>query len=187
MKLTVNEISEIACSIGVDYASLMAFISVESGGLGFSADTGKITIQFEPAWFKKYVKNRNSKDAAKWAIIDANKVEGQATEWKVFNAAFSIDPQAAMLSTSIGMMQVMGFNHAKTGHSKVDKMWDAFKTGEYEQVRGAAMFIKNTPALHAALKAKDWAKVAYYYNGSNYTVNKYDVKLKAAYNKYFKV
>lgn len=185
MKLTTNEVSEIACGIDVDYASLRAFIAVESGGLGFATDTGKIIIQFEPHWFKKYEKTRvTPRDNAKWQLIDNNKVEGQTSEWKAFNAAFSINPQAAMLSTSIGLMQVMGFNHDKCGFKTVNAMWDAFKTGEYAQVKGAATFIKNTPKLHAALKAKDWPKVAYYYNGSNYQVNNYDNKLKAAYLKY---
>jgi hypothetical protein len=32
------------------------------------------------------------------------------------------------------------------------------------------------------LKAKDWAKFAKLYNGPNYAINKYDIKLEAAYN-----
>jgi len=184
MKLNREQITEIGKSIGVDYASLMAFISVESGGLGFATDTGKIIIQFEPAHFRRYVKIRVPNDAAKWAIIDGNKVEGQKAEWLAFNAAFLINKQAAMECTSIGLMQVMGWNYALCGFKSVNAMWDAFKTGEYAQVLGAANFIKNSPKLYAALKAKDWPKVAYYYNGSNYAINKYDVKLKAAYIKY---
>jgi hypothetical protein len=52
VKLTIQEITTIAQSINVEYAALMAFISVESGGQGFNVD-GKIIIQFEPSWFKK--------------------------------------------------------------------------------------------------------------------------------------
>lgn len=178
MKLTVNEVSEIACKIGVDYASLMAFITVESGGLGFATDTGKIIIQFEPAWFKK---NAPYAPSGKWSV---NKVERQSAEWLAFNDAFAKNPQAALLSTSIGMMQVMGFNYGKCGYTSVNAMWDDFKRGEYQQVMGAANFIKNTPPLWKALKEKDFPKVAYYYNGANYAVNNYDVKLKAAYDKF---
>jgi len=60
MKLTKNEVEQIAQTINTDYASLMAFITVGSGGTGFNTDR-KIIIQFEPAWFKKYVKTRNVK------------------------------------------------------------------------------------------------------------------------------
>jgi hypothetical protein len=185
MKLERVEITRISDSIDVDYASLMAFITVESGGKGFN-DDGKIIIQFEPAWFKKYVKTRKPEHASLWKIIDANRVEGQKPEWTTFNAAFKINPNAALLSTSIGLMQVMGFNFSKCGYTSVNDMWDSFKLGEFQQVQGAANFIKNTPSLYKALKSKDWAKVAYYYNGSNYAVNNYDVKLKTAYLKYSK-
>ncbi len=178
MKLTAKEITQIAQSIGVDFASLMAFIRVESGGLGFSPSTGKIIIQFEPAWFHN---KAPSAPPGKWS---SNKVEGQSAEWIAFNDAFAKDPKAALLSTSIGLMQVMGFNYAKCGYSSVNEMWDDFKKGEYQQVKGAAIFIKNSPKLHEALKDKDWECVAYYYNGANYAVNKYDQKLKAAYRKY---
>ena len=37
----------------IEPAALLAFISVETGGQGFDKKTGKILIQFEPAWFKK--------------------------------------------------------------------------------------------------------------------------------------
>jgi hypothetical protein len=184
MNLKKSELEEIAKSINIDYASLMAFISVESGGLGFATDTGKIIIQFEPAWFKKYVKSRKKSDKSSWSLIDANRVEGQKNEWLAFNAAFKINPQSALLSTSIGLMQVMGFNYSSMGYKSVNAMWDDFKTGEYAQVKGAAMFIKNNSKLYNALEAKDWPKVAYYYNGSNYKINNYDVKLEKAYNKY---
>lgn len=178
MKLTKQQISTIAQSIGVGYAELMAFISVESGGLGFAEDTGKIIIQFEPAWFRK---NAPYTPSGAWSL---NKVERQAKEWIAFNDAYKKNPKAALLSTSIGLMQVMGFNYLKAGYKSVNDMWDDFKKGEYQQVQGAANFIKNTPQLWLALKNRNWAKVAYYYNGSNYAVNQYDVKLEKAYNKY---
>jgi len=184
MNLTKDEVEEIAKSIDVDYASLMTFISVESGGVGFAKDTKKIVIQFEPSWFKRYTKERDQHDKKLWEVVDANKVEGQANEWKAFNAAYAINPKSALLSTSIGLMQVMGFNYSACGYTSVNAMWDDFKTGEYAQVNGAASFIKSNPRLHKALKSKDWAKVAYYYNGSNYRINNYDVKLKQAYIKY---
>ena len=38
MNLSKNDVEEIAQSIDVDYASLMAFISVQSGGLGLATD-----------------------------------------------------------------------------------------------------------------------------------------------------
>lgn len=204
MKVSKEEISKIAESIGTDYASLMAFISVESGGSGFDPKTGKIIIQFEPSWFrrlaivelKEYQRLKIRFDSGKilagaekklldnWNKVLANKVEGQVAEWLAFNAAFAINPRIAMLSTSIGLMQIMGFNFDSCGFKTVNEMWDDFKTGEAAQIRGGAEFIKSKNLLHEALLNRNWSRVAYYYNGSNYAVNKYDIKMEAAHKRY---
>ena len=34
------------------------------------------------------------------------------------------------------------------------------------------------------MQQKNWARIAYLYNGSGYKANKYDTKLAAAYNKF---
>lgn len=199
MNVTKDQITKIASAVGLDYARLMAFITVESGGIGFSTETGKIIIQFEPTWFHKYLIQfkvaheytasigANGKKSYKIIVGDKtliNGVEGQHAEWEAFNTAFAIHPKAAMLSTSIGLMQVMGFNYKASGYNSVDEMWDDFKKGEVQQIQGAANFIKSVPALLKALQLKDWPHAAYYYNGEGYAINHYDTKLSNAYIKY---
>lgn len=184
MNLTKEQITEIANSIGLGYAEFAAFISVESGGSGFIND--KIVIQFEPAWFKRLTK-KIPDDSIEWKTVLINGVSGQASEWIAFNAAFKLDKRAAMMSTSIGLMQIMGFHYIECGYKTVDEMWDAFKASEYNQVKGGAMFIKSNKPIYTALKGHVWAKVAYYYNGANYKINNYDVKLKTAYDKALKL
>jgi len=198
MNLTKTDITQIANSVGLDYARLMAFISVESGGQGFTND-GHLIIQFEPVWFHRYLiqfkiahtynVEVDSNGRKKYVIEEngkriVNGVEGQTSEWIAFNTAFSIHPKAAMLSTSIGMTQIMGFNYRAAGYNSVDEMYDAFKKGEYNHVQAMATFIKNNSHLYTALRNKDWKTCAYYYNGENYAVNHYDSKLAAAYLKY---
>jgi hypothetical protein len=169
-KLTDGGIAKLAKEFGYDVAAIKAVIDVESGGSGFDSRTGKIIIQFEPHIFKRYTK----------VVID-NGVEHQAEEWKAFNQAWKIDPEATMLSTSFGLPQVMGFNHKTAGYKTVGEMVDAFKTGEEEQVRGMLNFIKSNRKLNSAIKNKDWRTFAYYYNGPKYQINRYDVKLSRAY------
>lgn len=198
MNLTKDQITEIASSVELDYAILMTFISIESGGSGFNTD-GKIIIQFEPTWFNRYLTQFKIAHTFSHAIdehgneqyiiqvgnkVIRNGVEGQTAEWKAFDTAFYINAHAAMLSTSIGLMQIMGFNYADMGYKSVDEMWDDFKKGEYQQVAGGARFIKNNHSLYTALKNKDWGKVAYYYNGPNYKKYHYDEKLAHNYNIY---
>lgn len=197
MTLTKEQITTIASKIGLDYGSLMAFISVESSGNGFTSD-GKLIIQFEPAYFHKYLTQFNIAHTYSSTFINGKKeyiiqvgndkiengVEGEASEWIAFDTAYRISANAAMLSTSIGLPQIMGFNYAELEYSSVGDMYDDFKKGEYQQVEGLAKLLHNNTPLYTALRLKDWKKCARLYNGEGYAINNYDQKLSAAYTKY---
>ena len=177
--LTNFQIYQMATNAGFDYKALKAIIQVESGQHGFSEKTGKILIQFEPAWCKReYMHWKTDTTHTLW---QSNGVGDQTQEWAAFNDAFAIDPDAAMKSTSIGMMQVMGFHYSELGFKTVGAMWDYAKINEANQVALAIKFIQSVPPLNNALKAKDWDKVAYYYNGANYKEFHYADRLAASY------
>ncbi|MFN0254520.1 N-acetylmuramidase family protein [Pedobacter ureilyticus] len=173
-KLTAAQIVAKAAANGYTFENLNAVIKVESGGIGFAADTGKIIIQFEPSWFRRKAPYTPS---GKWS---QNGVERQSQEWKAFNDAFSKNPNAAMESTSIGLMQVMGFHYKMLGFKTVGEMWDFAKVSEENQLELAIRFIKSNAKLDKALKEGDAATFAYYYNGSAYKQFKYDTRLIAA-------
>src|SRR5690606_14514122 len=105
-------------------------VAIESSGKGFDTKTGLIKIQFEPYWFQIYT-----------GIRIANGVDNQKQEWKAYEAAKSISEKSAMLSTSWGSMQVMGFNYINAGYSSVEKMVEAFKESEVNQIKGGLSFI----------------------------------------------
>lgn len=176
-KLTKQNKESLSKEFGLALSSLEAVIAVESGGNGFDEATGKIIIQFEPAWFKRKAPYTPS---GAWSL---NKVERQAGEWIAFNDAFSKRPSAAMESTSIGLMQVMGFHWKALGFTSVGAMWDYAKENEEHQLRLGLMFIRLNGKMYNALKKNDWATFAYYYNGSEYKKFNYDKRLKAAYEK----
>lgn len=180
-----NSIKYEAARIGVDQAALMAFIDVESSGKGFDQATGKITIQFEPAWFRKMEPYAPS---GKWSV---NGVERQAKEWEAFNEAFAISPDSAMMATSIGLGQVLGLHWKRLGYGSVGEMWDDAKSGEDRQIFQMAEFIRTDPILLDALKRKDWHTVAVRYNGSKYKEmakkwgrEPYDISMRKAYERY---
>lgn len=175
-----EDLKVLAGKYGYEQAIIQAIISVESCGFGFARDTGKIIIQFEPKWFKRKVPNALAGD---WSL---NRVERQAREWIAFNNAFKINPNAAMESTSIGLMQVMGMHWKTLGFSSVGAMWDFAKVSEVNQVELGIKFIEANPSLKVAVLKKDWAMFAYYYNGSGYKRNQYDIKLKMAYEHFQK-
>jgi len=185
MKLSEKDIFELGQANGIEYAALKAFISAESGGLGFDKKTGKIIIQFEPVWFRR---KEPFAPSGAWSI---NKVDVQSKEWIAFNNAFKISPNAAMESTSIGLMQVMGFHYKDLGFKTVGEMWDFAKISERNQLELGIRYIKSRPELFKALKEKNWHLVAYYYNGAKYKEmaikwnrEAYNITMEKAYNKY---
>jgi hypothetical protein len=184
----MNRISELVaqaiaeCSSKIEPAALNAFIAVESGGRGFCPSTGKIMIQFEPHWFKRQSPYTPS---GKWSL---NGIERQSKEWAAFNNAFSLDPGAAMQSTSIGLPQIMGFHWERIGYPNVGAMWDDFKSGELNQIKALIKFIETDRRLLKALLEKDWHTVAFVYNGAGYAaqahrlgIKPYNEQMKAAY------
>jgi len=189
LKIETKDIASLALANGYEYAALAAVNQVEGSGIGFSKDTGKIIIQFEPLWFKRKFEDwRNHAQNHVWVN---NGVSNQTTEWKAFNDAFAIDANAAMESTSIGMMQVMGFHYKTLGFDTVGAMWDHAKISEANQLEQGIRFIKSIPKLDRALKVKDWSTFAYYYNGSGYKAlavklkqPAYDVRLATAYKQF---
>lgn len=176
--LTQSDIDTLSYEFRVPASRIHAIKEVESGGHGFDITTGKILIQFEPAWFKRKSPYTPS---GKWSL---NKVERQAKEWEAFNDAFAKNPTAAMESTSIGIMQVMGFHWELLGFKSVGEMWDYAKESEYNQMRLALLFIKSNKKMITALVNGVWKVVAYYYNGEDYWKLQYDIKLANAEKKY---
>ena len=169
----------------LDWAAVMSFIEVETGGRGFDEKTGKIIIQFEPSWFKKKAPYAPS---GLWSV---NKVDVQSREWEAFNDAFKKNPDAAMQATSIGLGQIMGFHYGRLGYNSVGEMWDDAKKGIDRQIWQICTFINTSSNLRMALRLRDWGMVARIYNGAGfrdiakkYNRVPYDESMKAAYAKY---
>lgn len=168
--ITTKDKLELAGKFGIEYKVLCAVLKVESAGRGFSKD-GKIKIQFEPYHFRKHTNIRIE-----------NGVQNQKIEYEAYFKAVNINEEAAMLSTSWGLGQVMGFNHKRAGHKTVQEMVLIFNSSEYYQLEGMLNFIKSNKKMFAALLNRKWDIFAYYYNGKYYKRFNYDEKLEKAYN-----
>ena len=168
-RLREQDKQELADKFKIELRALKAVLKVESAGSGFSKD-GRIKIQFEPYHFRKYT-----------GIRISNGVKGQKIEYEAYFKAVKIDEESAMLSTSWGLGQIMGFNHKASGYSTVQEMVSTFNSSGYYQLEGMLNFIKSNRKLYQALKDKDWATFAYYYNGKYYKKWHYDEKLIKAY------
>ena len=151
-----------AIAEGFEPAMCLSIFHVETGGEGYDSTTGKILIQFEPAWFRKLNPYAPS---GKWSV---NKIERQAKEWIAFNDAYAKDPINAMMSTSIGLPQILGLHYKRLGFKTVGDFYDFMKASLANQVKALFMFIKTDKTLLAAVKNKNYHMIAYKYNGEKY-------------------
>jgi hypothetical protein len=156
---------------GISVSKVKAIDFVESNGQGFDPKTGKIKIQFEPHYFKRISRLVSG-------LWSSNKVDIQSKEWEAFNDAFKKNPKAAMESTSIGRMQVMGEHWKRLDFKSVNEMWDFAKKSESNQLWLGLKFISTDSKLFDAVKKWNCKEVALRYNGKNYWIKGYDKKLE---------
>lgn len=189
MALSFSDIRKAAELIGVDPCAVKAVVEVESSGVGFGADD-RVIIQFEGHLFWKHLHKfgidpeplRPGNVDILYPTFTTRYVRGQVAEWDQFSRASAIHEEAAMLSTSWGMFQILGQNHAACGFDTVRDFVEAHKRSEAEQLAAFCAFVR-AQGLIKFLRSGDWAGFSRRYNGPSYAANQYDVKLRRAFEK----
>jgi hypothetical protein len=189
--ITNQQFQNAATLLGVELACIKAVAEVESGGSGFLS-TGEPVILFEPHQFYRELNKRGitpetymnpeTEDILykKWGT----KPYGKSSEQHARLArATHIHREAALCSASWGKFQVMGYHFRACGCNTIQDFINAMYKDEGEHLRLFCNFL-NSQGLTGALKAKDWRKFAYRYNGAGYEKNNYHKKLNTAYLKY---
>jgi len=188
-KIEPSEIDSIANDLGVEPAAFRAVIAVEAAGSGFDK-AGRPKALFERHHFYKHLKDTpgllaNAEAAGlaypKWGTTPYPK--GSDAVYAEIIRACAIEEEAALLSTSWGLGQIMGSNYKLAGCNSVHEMVSEACESEAGQLRQMASFIKKAGLLDE-LVAKNWAGFAKGYNGPQYAKNQYDQKLAAAYTKF---
>lgn len=171
----LNEIKQVVEPFNLDPYFAYAVAMVESNGKGYR-NNGFPIIRFEKHVFIRYLKNNK---ATQHLIRKAENIRGSG--WDTYQAALKIEPTFAKLSTSFGMFQIMGFNHAVVGYETVDEFVAAMEESVEKQIEAFCRFVQYN-YMQSAIKHKRFADFAARYNGANYHANNYDVKLEDAYN-----
>ncbi len=178
-------LSEVSSQLGIDPAYAVAVVCVESGGQGFGPD-GRVIIRFENHIFRRYLGASRAADFNRhFRVTGAQPWLGhafrespshawrafhgsQALEWHAFEVASCLDPHAAARSISMGLPQVMGFNHALIGYPSPRGMLAFMGADVRFQLLGLFDFVAGVnaqgPAL-AALRRGDFDGFATLYNG----------------------
>jgi murein L,D-transpeptidase YcbB/YkuD len=186
----MREIGTIANELGVEPATLMAVVEVESGGRFFATVDGREEplIRFEGHYFDRRL-SPDKREAARAAGL-ASPVAGavanpasQEARWRLMEAAAAIDRKAAYESTSWGAGQVMGAHWAWLGYADVEALAAEARSGAAGQLRLMARYLDKA-GLAQALRAKDWAAFARGYNGPAYAERGYDRLIAQAYGRH---
>jgi hypothetical protein len=180
MKLTIQDYQDAADELGVSVAVIQAVASTESRGAGFMAN-GKPKILFERHLFHRLTKGKFS---SKYLSV-SNPTPGGYTkdEYKRLNLAISLDRQAALKSTSWGQFQILGLNFSQCGFISVEEFVKAHEASLKNHLDAFVNFIISNPGMHGAMKILDWKTFARLFNGPAYRRNRYDEKMKIAYEK----
>lgn len=181
------DLPRIGATIGIGEDEIHAVMEVEASGSGFDTQ-GRVKALYEP--HKAYALSSGAVRAQlvsaglaypKWGTKPYPK-----DSYPRILAGCAIDETVALLSTSWGLGQVMGFNHAAAGYASPQAMVAAFADDEEHHLEAMIRFII-TNGLDDEIRRHDWAGFARGYNGSGYAKNQYDVKLRAAFAKWQKI
>jgi hypothetical protein len=156
-------INQQAKGYGLPVDAALAVFSVESNQ-AYDPRTGLLIIRFEPAVFRRKAGQEVACGRA-----------GQQDEWRNLARAYAVDAEAALLSTSYGLPQLMGFNWLLTRHPSVQAMVLAFQDSCEEQVAGFFGFVEKNGLVKHILNA-DWRGFTRRYNGAG-NVDEYSGKL----------
>lgn len=188
--ISEQQFIDCARTLHVEVAAIKAVAEVESRGAGFLAG-GKPKILFEPHIFWRQLRVKG---------IDPNLFMEENEDilypkWKSgaygpeskqhdrLERAAKINRDAALLSASWGKFQIMGFNWKTCGCASLQEFIDDMHKSEDDHLRLFTSYIRHTH-LDDELRGHDWAAFALSYNGPMYRKNRYDTKLKTAFEKY---
>jgi len=187
--------SKAAQLLGVEESAVKAIASVESAGEGFITD--KSGNKIPKILFERHVMFKRLRDftpiksadmAAKYPDIvnpSPGGYKGGLLEHERLARAVQIDRVTALESASWGAYQIMGYHWKALGYLSVQEFVNKAYT-EDGQLELFIRFVKASPNVLKALKAKDWVGVARSYNGPGYAKNSYHINMKEAYDRFSK-
>ncbi len=188
--LSEQAFKDAANLLGVEVAVIKAVDAVESNGNGFLS-TGEPIILFESHVFWKELKKRGV-DPTKHTKgnedilypVWGTKPYGKPYEQHArLQRAAEINRDAALSSASWGRFQIMGYNYKLAGFKNLQGFINAMYKDEGEHLTAFVNYIKNT-GLEDELRNHDWGGFARQFNGALYWKNKYDLRLKKAYQNF---
>lgn len=179
--LSGEGLARVASSLSVYAAEIWTVLAVETSGCGYLPDR-RPQILFERHIFHRLTRGQYDDGEISDPTPGGYGPRG-AAQYDRLARAISKDRAAALQSASWGIGQIMGMNYAAAGFHTVEEMVAAMSDSEDQQLAAIGSFLSST-GLGLSLRAHDWASFARGYNGTNYVINRYDIRLSSEYQKY---
>lgn len=182
--MTADDIAHGAALLDVEPAKVWAVYEVEASGNAFI--DGRPTILFEPHRFSRSTAHAFDKSHPRISSRTWNKSlypGSQSGRYAQLLDAVALDVDAGFKSASYGAFQILGENYKVCGAPDPWSFaWRQAQT-EGDQLEAFVRFVDGS-GLAGALRRGDWAAFARGYNGSSFSENNYDVRLKIAYERH---
>jgi hypothetical protein len=179
--LSSDGLATLAGNLNVHAPEIWAVLAVETSGCGYLPDR-RPQILFERHVFHRLTNGQYDDGDISDPTPGGYGPRG-APQYDRLARAIAKDRSAALQSASWGIGQIMGMNYADAGFRNVEEMIIAISDSEDQQLTAMGNFFTRT-GLSASLRAHDWASFARGYNGPNYAINRYDIRLNSEYQKY---
>lgn len=182
LPITGDDLRRAALRLGCSTAAIAAVAEVESKDGGFNPDETPKTL-FEGHQFHRLTNGRFDASHPTLSFEKWTR-EFYGRSWQDEQArldrAKNLDFKAALLATSWGRFQIMGFNYALCGYVSVLDFVDDMGKSESKQLAAFVEFIEHRN-MADELRDLRWADFARLYNGPDFAKNGYDQKLARAY------
>ncbi len=179
--LSSDGLSAVAQKLGVRAPEIWTVLAVETSGCGYLPDQ-RPKILYERHIFHRLTQGKyddgNISDAKAGGYGS-----GGAHQYDRLALAMAKDRVAALQSCSWGVGQIMGENYTQAGFANVEDMVAAMSESEDQQLSAMGCFMLGS-RLNVPLQAHDWTSFARGYNGANYAMNRYDIRLHEEFQKY---
>lgn len=178
-ELSDADFAAAATRLGCDPAAIKAVWEVEAAGRHFLSD-GSVVRRFEPHHFPR--QHWESIGFVPRAAEAPWRASLRLSTEAMFQRAAAIDQAAALVASSWGAPQIMGFNAEASGFATAGEMVSHMATSAAAQL-GAFVQLVEGWGLDAALRAQDWTTFAARYNGSG-QVPVYAARIEAAFRRH---
>jgi len=179
--LSTDGLSAVSQKLGVHAPEIWTVLAVETSGCGYLPDL-RPQILYERHIFHRLTQGKYRDDNISNLEPGGYGASG-AHQYDRLALAIAKDRTAALQSCSWGIGQIMGEHYALAGFADVEQMVAAMSASEDQQLAAMANFLVNS-RLNVPLQAHDWASFARGYNGANYAINRYDIRLNGEFQKY---